>query len=117
MHQSQARIPLTRPEVSGARKFRLYLLAKALTVQHPIDGGSIIPAGRMILVMGDKAVESEAAYICDSFFYVLPGHFDPTSKLPADVKLLRYRKPQRILVIPQGKEREWLQVAISKAGL
>ena len=103
--------PLTKSQVSQAKKLRFYLLAQDLIAQHPEDGGVVIPAGRMIHTLQDRSPDSEYTYVASEMYVVSPGTVDIRSGLPEDVVRIKAsrKRPIRFLVLPEGKECAYLR--------
>lgn len=101
-------LPLTRNELVEGARYGLYVLAEDLMAHHAANGGQVIPSGRVIFVPPAKAdIPDDVVY---RTHYLLAHDVAASGK--------RKRRPVqvnpqggRILVVPEGKEQEWLGIA------
>jgi len=115
----RTRTALTKPQVALARKLSLYLLLRPVVAQHELDGGTVIPAGKMIFVLEQKDDVPQYTYRCTEMIVAAPYRVDPRQGLPEGVLRMSTSdtSPFRIMVCPTGQELEWLRRAAKRSGV
>lgn len=110
-------VSLTKDQVSLGRKLNLYFLLTPIVAQHSIDGGIMIPSGRMIMLLHPDFEGSDYIYRCTEMLVAAPNMYDPQQKLPEGMLRMSASEesPLQFFVCPQGKELEWLRAAAERS--
>jgi len=110
-------VSLSKDQVSLGRKLNLYFLVSPILAQHSLDGGVVIPSGRMIMLVNPEFEGSDYLYRCTEMVVAAPNMYDPQQKLPEG--MLRMSAPDNVpfqfFICPRGKELTWLRAAAERS--
>ena len=111
--------PLTKKQASLGAKLRLYVLLQPVVAQHDLDGGVVIPSGRMIFLLNKETHLIDYAYKCTELTVSYPYKADPRQGLPEGVVKFTAtaKKPFQFIVCPAGQELVWLKDAAKRANI
>lgn len=113
-----ARLPLPPAELRDAARYGLYVLGQELLVQHHIDGGVVLPAGRFVCFPRQPLpLDDQFCYVSASEVIIVvdPHVYDVSSGLPEGFVYIRVPSEQKTYCCPPGHEALWLDICRQKS--